>query len=214
MTLLVPPVCRIVADTFECVSGVADELRALGVQVEMVTLPAGDYDLGSGVLVERKTVADLHLSIERGRLWGQIGKLRIHARLLYLLVEGRDLDHGSLSPAAIRGACLGVIGQGVPLVRSEGSIDSALWLRLLALRIDGARFGRDRPSYAQRLKPGRELVREAMLAAVPGISTVGARALLEHFGSVSAVVAADEHNWTEVRGIGPKRAAALRAAIS
>ena len=67
MTLLVPPVCRIIADTFEGVSGVPDELRALGVQIEMVTLTAGDYDLGSGVLVERKTVADLHLNLERGR---------------------------------------------------------------------------------------------------------------------------------------------------
>ena len=179
----------------------------------MAALPAGDYDLGSAVLVERKTVADLHLSLERGRLWGQIGKLRAHARLPYLLVEGRDLDDGTLSSAAVRGACLGVVGQGVALIRSQDSIDSALWLRLLAARIGGARPGRDRPSYAQRLKRPSDLVPEAMLAAVPGISTVGARALLEHFGNVSAVLAASEHDWAEVRGTGPKRAPALRSAI-
>lgn len=206
--------CRIVADIFESASRVPDELRAAGVEVRMAALLAGDYDLGRAVLVERKTVADLHLSLERGRFWGQIGKLRARARLPYLLVEGRDLDDGTLSSAAVRGACLGVVGQGVALIRSQDSMDSALWLRLLAARIGGARPGRDRPTYAQRLKRPSELVPEAMLAAVPGISVAGARALLERFGSVSAIVAADECDWLDVPGIGPRRAAALRSAIS
>jgi ERCC4-type nuclease len=114
----------------------------------------------------------------------------------------------------VRGACLAVIGQGVALLRSADETDSAMWLRLLARRTAGDRLGRDRPVYAQRLKPPAELVSEAMLAAVPGISTVGARALLERFGSVTAVVAAKEEDWTQVSGIGPRRAAALRSAIS
>jgi ERCC4-type nuclease len=207
-------VCRIVADRFESPSGVPDALRAAGVEVQMMRLPAGDYDVGRGVLVERKTVPDFHLSLARGRLWAQMGLLRAHARLPYLLVEGRDLNEGSLSPSAVRGACLGVIGQGIALIRSEDSIDSAVWLRLLAQRVGHVRLGRDRPTYAQRLKPSPELIREAMLAAVPGISVTGARALLERFGSVAAVVAANERDWREVRGIGPRRAAELRSAIS
>jgi ERCC4-type nuclease len=205
---------RIVADTFESASGVPDALGTVGVDVRIARLSVGDYDLGGGVLVERKTVADLHLSLERGRLWRQVGELRARAQLPYLLVEGADLDDGSLSPPAIRGACLAVIGQGVGLIRSDSATDSALWLRLLAERIGGARPGRDRPAYAQRLKPGSQLVAEAMLAAVPGISVVGARALLQRFGSVAAVVAADDDDWLGVRGIGPRRAGALRAAIS
>lgn len=48
-----------------------------------------------------------------------------------------------------------------------------------------------------------------MLAAVPGISTTLARALLERFGSVAGVVAADPVEWLSVPGIGPERAHAL-----
>jgi len=210
----VSPVCRIVADSFERAGGVPDALRALGVTVELGGLPAGDYDLGSGVLVERKTVPDLHLSLERGRLWSQIGRLRRAAALPYLLVEGGDLDAGSIDPSSLRGACLAVVGQGVALIRSDDPSDSAMWLRLLAERVDGVRPARDRPAYAQRLKAASALVPEAMLAAVPGISVVGARALLARFGSVSAVLAAGESEWLQVRGIGPKRAEALRDAIS
>jgi ERCC4-type nuclease len=203
-----------VADAFESPSGVPEALATLRIDVHMARLSVGDYDLGDGVLVERKTVFDLHLSLERGRLWRQVGELRARARLPYLLVEGADLDDGSLSPSAIRGACLAVAGQGVALLRSHSATDSALWLQLLAERIGGVRPGRDRPAYAQRLKPSSQLVAEAMLAAVPGISVVGARALLQRFGSVAAVVAAKEDDWLGVRGIGPHRAAALRAAIS
>jgi len=214
VALPTPPVCRIVVDIFEPASGVPAELQALGVKVERVKLPVGDYDLGCGVLVERKTVADLHLSLGQGRLWSQIGRLRANAKLPYLLVEGRNLDEGGVPAAAIRGACLGVIGQGVALVRSMDAADSALWLRTLATRRAAVRLGRDRPVYAQRLKPEADLVREAMLASVPGISVAGARALLEQFGNVAGVVAANEDEWLRVPGIGPRRAAALRAAIS
>lgn len=214
MTLQSSQRAQILADTFEIPSGIPDALRRLGVTVEVLALPIGDYDLGGGALVERKTVADLHLSLERGRLWSQVGRLRSEARLPYVLVEGVSLDEGSLAPTAIRGACLGVIGQGIPLIRTYNCSDSAVWLKLLAYRVRGLRPGRDRPVYAQRLKPRRDLVPEAMLAAVPGISVIGARALLERFGSVARVVSARDAEWLEVRGIGPRRAAALRAAIS
>ena len=60
-----------------------------------------------------------------------------------------------------------------------------------------------------RPKPGDETA-EALLAAVPGISTTSARALLERFGSVAEVVAADPAEWLTVPGIGPERARALK----
>jgi ERCC4-type nuclease len=67
----------------------------------------------------------------------------------------------------------------------------------------------DRPRYAQQPQPAPAAAAEAMLAAVPGISTVRARALLSHFGGVAEVVAAGEEAWREVPGIGPTRAKAL-----
>ncbi len=73
----------------------------------------------------------------------------------------------------------------------------------------------DRPAYAQRPKAraGSEAA-EGVLAAVPGISTGSARALLARFGSVAAVVAAGREAWLEVPGIGPDRARALEEAFS
>jgi ERCC4-type nuclease len=207
------PVCRIVVDLNEGPSGIAERLRTLGGSVEVRRLKTGDYELDHGALVERKTVPDLHLSLERGRLWSQLGALRRAARLPYLLIEGGDVDRGSIGPDAIRGACLAVVGQGIPIIWSRDAADSARWLWLLAQRVGGVRPGRDRPAYAQRLKPPDELVREAMLAAVPGTSATTARALLAEFGSVDAVVAAGPKRWLRVRGVGQERARALARAL-
>ena len=48
----------------------------------------------------------------------------------------------------------------------------------------------------------------AGIALLP-VSSVGARRLLEHFGSLRAVFSADERELREVPGIGPVRGAAL-----
>jgi ERCC4-type nuclease len=207
------PVCRIAVDIHERRSGIGDRLREMGAEVAFRPLAVGDYDFATGVLVERKTTADLHLSLQRGRFWRQIGRLREAARLPYLLLEGERIDDRAIGREAIRGACLAVVGQGVPIIWSRDAADSALWLWLLAHRVGGLRPGRDRPAYAQRLKPPPALVSEAMLAAVPSISVGIARALLAEFGNLAAIVAAPPERWLDVRGFGVGRARALERAL-
>lgn len=189
---------------------VVRELVELGACVFIRALAAGDYDLGNGVLVERKAVRDLHLSIVEGRFWSQLGRLRSHSRRPYLLVEGHDLDAGPLSPAAVRGVILAAAEQGVLTLRSKDPRDSASWLIRAALR--GIRTFRapDRPLYAQRPKArSAQTAAEAMLAAIPGISSITARSLLAHFGTAEAVFRAAPQELLAVPGLGPVRAERL-----
>src|SRR5439155_20350242 len=72
---------------------------------------------------------------------------------------------------------------------------------------------RDRPPYAQRFNPARPHPAEAALAAAPGVSVRTARALLERFGSLADVLAADSTEWQSVVGVGPRRAASLRSMV-
>jgi ERCC4-type nuclease len=205
-----PAPVRIIVDVHERQSGIAETLAELGAEVEFASLPAGDYAVGADTLVERKRVLDLHGAVLKGRLWPQLGKLRAACAFPYLLVEGTDIDRGPLHHNAVRGVCLAAIDQGVALLRSGYQRDSALWIHRLAVRCQQVEPAAERPAYAQRPrpKPGAETA-EALLASVPGISTSSARALLDRFGSVAAVVAADPAEWLEVPGIGPERARAL-----
>lgn len=104
-----------------------------------------------------------------------------------------------------------MIDQGIALLRSGHQRDSALWIYRLAICCQQVEPATEKPAYAQRPlpKPGNETAEE-LLAAVPGISTTSARALLERFGSVAAVVTADPAEWLTVPGIGPERARALQ----
>jgi ERCC4-type nuclease len=201
---------KIIVDVHERQSGIAETLTELGAEIEVASLPAGDYAVGADTLVERKRVLDLHAAILKGRLWPQLGKLRAACAFPYLLVEGTDIDRGPLHANAIRGACLAVIDLGIALLRTGYQRDSALWIHRLAVRCQELEPAADRPTYAQRPrpKPGEETA-EALLSAVPGISTSCARALLARFGSVAGVVVAGPAEWLEVPGIGPERARAL-----
>jgi Fanconi anemia group M protein len=202
---------RIVVDVHEQQSGIADVLaHELGAEVEVASLPAGDYAVDADTLVERKRVRDLHSAVTKGRLWPQLAKLRAAVPFPYLLVEGTDIDRGPLSANAIRGACLAAIDQGIALLRSGQPRDSALWIHRLAVRSQRAEPPAERPAYVQRPKaPAGPEAAEALLAAVPGISATSARALLERFGSVAGVISAGPEEWRAVPGIGAERARAL-----
>jgi ERCC4-type nuclease len=198
----------ITADVFEDGSGIPARLQQLGAQVVVEPLPAGDYRIHGGVLVERKTVADLHGSLARGRLWSQVGRVRDTAALPFLFVEGEELDRGPRHPNAIRGCLLAVADLGVAVVRSRDPDDTALWLHRLAVR-QARRRSSARASQRQLQPPPGVTV----LSGVPGISDATARALLERFGTVERLLAAGPERWADVDGIGPVRAHALAAAL-
>jgi DNA excision repair protein ERCC-4 len=192
---------KIVVDVHERQSGIAETLAELGAEIEIASLPAGDYAVGAETLVERKRVLDLHAAVLKGRLWPQLCKLRAVCAFPYLLLEGSDIDRGPLHHNAVRGVCLAVIDQGIALLRSGYQRDSALWIHRLAVRCQEVEPAPERPAYAQRPrpKPG-EATAEALLSSVPGISSSCARALLARFGSVAGVVAASPAEWLEVPG--------------
>ncbi len=196
------------ADVFEEGSGVPSSLQRLGVRVVIEPLPAGDYRVEGGALVERKTVADLHGSLARGRIWSQIGRVRDAAALSFLFVEGDDLDNGPRHPNAIRGCLLAVADLGVAIVRTRDPADTALWLHRLAIRQRRRRSGLRPAKRPLRPPPG-----VAALIGIPGISEATARALIDRFGTVEQILAAGPEQWADVDGVGPVRAHALAAAL-
>lgn len=206
---------RILADVQEQRSGVPGLLAELGAEVEVLSLTAGDYVCGNDTIVERKAVLDLHSAVRRGHLWAQLATLRTACPFPYLLVEGHSIDGGGrgLHPNAIRGACLAAIDQGVALLLSDDRTDSARWLYRLAVRCQREGAPAELPPLVPRATIAPEAVPEAMLAAVPGISTVTAKALLERFGSLSSVATATPEALLEVTGIGKERARALLEAF-
>jgi DNA excision repair protein ERCC-4 len=202
----------VTADVYELQSGVPRRLEKLGVTVVRRRLPIGDYIVGQGAIVERKTVRGLHRSLVEGRLWTQLASVRRSATWPYLLIEGFDLTGGPLSYESVRGLWLTVAELGIDVLRSNDAEDTAAWLLRLASRRQEP-SSRDRPAYAQRFPRARPHPAEAALAAAPGVSVKTARRLLKRFGSLGEVVAAERDEWQSIPGVGPRRAASLASMV-
>ncbi len=155
-----------------------EELLRLGVTVEVESLEVGDYLVGERVGAERKTTRDLHRCVANRRLWRQAAGLRTDLARAYLIVEGADLDRGSISSVGIRSCLLTVAELGVTVVRSVSVSDTALWLSRMA-----ARHQRSKPRRVSRSLPhGAAPTPVNVLASLPGISRPTAASLLERFG--------------------------------
>jgi DNA excision repair protein ERCC-4 len=202
----------IVADVYERASGVPQLLRELGATVETRALTRGDYVVGPETIVERKSVGDLHATIDAGRFWSQMKKIRAAGRCPYLLLEGPSLYRGRVLESSVRSLCLAVSDLGITIIRTEDTRDTARWLTALAIRRqDGAI--RDRPTYAQRPQSVDVSPSEAALACAPGVSVETARSVLTRFGSLREVGDASLEDLQALPEVGIRRATAIAALI-
>jgi ERCC4-type nuclease len=193
-------------DHRESRSGIPRRLEKAGVPHLAVDLPVGDYVVSDRVIVERKTGADLAASIKDRRLFEQTERMAEAYPIVVLVVEGQPTH---ISEASWQAALGRAVLMGAGLVMTEDAEQTAGWLaRLYGLEGKGPSHARGRP---RSRRPTEDLARTAedLLQCLPGISTVGAARLLAHFGSLTAVFAADEDALREVAGIGPVRAGLL-----
>ena len=195
-------------------AGTADGSAAVEVEVE--ALDVGDYLVGPGAAVERKTGADFVASILDGRFAEQAAKLRATYEKVFWLIEGDPYagggEHGvALEPKMITGALshLAVV-EGATLVRTDSGEQTAALILSMAKRFqDGRRDLQLRPVKPQDPR----LLAEFIVCGLPRVGRAKARLLLERFGSVRGVVDASAEEIAAIRGFGKKTAAAIRAAL-
>jgi ERCC4-type nuclease len=197
----------IVCDVHEVRSAIPVHLAELGAEVEIRALKRGDYLVAVNALVERKTIADLHSSLARGRFWAQLAKIRV-ARRPYLLLEGRSVYEGAIAECAVRRLCLAVTDLGITIIRTENARDTAAWL--IDIAAGGAPVG-DRPIYAQRPRSRDDPPAVVALSAAPGVSVKTARSIVERFPTLMSVGKATRDDLRGVPGVGAKQAEAIFA---
>ena len=121
-----------------------------------------------------------------------------------LLIEGTaaDLRCSKMSGASLRAALATVsLFFGIPVLRSTNSAESAELLESIANQnATIANGGLPRMGVRPKGKRGLQL---HLLQGLPGIGPERAARLLDHFGSVRAVMAADAAELRTVPGIGP-----------
>jgi DNA excision repair protein ERCC-4 len=208
---------RVTVDDREARSGLAAAVGALWPAVYVGRLAVGDVEIGSRVVVERKTVADLVASLEDGRLFQQARALTQTAASPLLVVEGEDaLDAAVLTARSLRGVLLTLVtGFRLPVLRTGSVEETAVFVAHIAEQ-EARRAARWTGATGERPRAVPRPDRTALdvLGAIPGVADTRARRLLEQFGSVGAVLGAGPRELDEVPGVGPRTAAAVRRAAA
>lgn len=200
----------ITVDDRETASRVAERLHELGASITLERLESGDYAIGDRILVERKTVQDFMNTLVERDLFGQIRAMADAAPRPILVIEGEEDLYAvrNIHPNAIRGTLAAItVDMGVALIRTRDASDTAEMLYVLAQRERSER-GERKVHPKKSYRSVRE-EQEYALAAFPNVGLKSARLLLEHFGSLKAIVDAEPEELASVHGIGEKTAQAI-----
>lgn len=182
--------------------------------VQVERLAVGDYLVEERLLFERKTLPDLVASIKDGRLFAQGERLAKAVPRGALILEGTSSDLGAtrMSREAIQGALVSLaLFYDLPLLRATDPAETAR-LMLFAARQARA-FARGAIPRHGRRPRGKSRLQSHILQGLPRIGPERAKRLIDHFGSVEAVIAADAEALMQVRGIGAEVAEVIRWAV-
>ena len=201
----------VVVDDREQESEVINRLQTLDhLDVTVKRLTKGDYEVERRVTFERKTVIDFASSILDGRLFSQAARLASTGRSVAMIIEGSrdDLAATEMRRESLQGAMvsLTLIWQ-IPVLRSLSPTETADLILFAAQQLH-------RRSSGIVVRHGRKAKRKEklqlqILQGLPGIGPDRAKALLERFGSVRAVMTADPEDLSQLPGIGDKTAEAI-----
>ena len=201
---------RIVVDERERKSGIPDLLRAVGINLEIKTLPIGDYIVAPETIVERKSVSDLISSIFDGRLFDQCNRLKEHFTHPIILMEGNveEIEQIVENPLVFYGALSAVaIDFKIPIIPTPSATHTAKMLVSMCSRKDTLRG-----PFLKKIKKSDDMYRQqlSVLCSLPGIGEKLATRMLSKFGSPTKTLNASLADLAKIEGLGEARAKKIK----
>ena len=201
---------RIIVDERERKSGIPDLLKAVGMGVEMKTLPIGDYIVAPETIVERKSIKDLMASVFDGRLYDQCTRLKEHFAHPIVLIEGNvdEIEEITDNPLVFYGALSRVTLEfKIPIIPTPSASHTAKLLVALCSKKDGPKG-----PYLKKIKKSSNLETQQLstLCSLPGIGEKFAVRMLEKFGTPLKVFSATTSELSKVEGLGESRAKKIK----
>ena len=170
---------RIIIDERERKSGIPKLLKAIGVNVEIKTLPIGDYIVSHETVVERKSIHDLISSIFDGRLFDQCNRLKEHFQFPIILLEGNvdEIESITENPLVFYGALSTIaIDYKIPIIPTPNASHTAKLLVSLSSRKESVKG-----PLLKKIKKSNDIQKQqlAVLSRLPGVGEKTAIRMLE-----------------------------------
>jgi len=204
---------RIIVDERERKSGIPDLLKSVGLNVEMKTLPIGDYIVAPETVVERKSIRDLMSSVFDGRLFDQCSRLKEHFEHPIVLVEGNvdEIEEITENPLIFYGAISTVaLDFKIPVIPTPSAAHTAKLLVSMCSRKNSSHG-----PYMKKIRKSSDLQKQqlSVLCSLPGIGEKFAVRMLEKFGTPFKVFTATTAELSKVEGLGEARAKKIKKTL-
>ena len=205
---------RIIVDERERKSGIPGLLKSVGLNLEMKTLPVGDYIVAPETVVERKSIRDLMSSVFDGRLFDQCSRLKEHFQHPVVLMEGNvdELEEITENPLIFYGALSAVVLDfKIPVIPTPSAAHTAKLLVSMC-----SRKNTPKGLYLKKIKKSSDLKRQqlSVLSSLPGIGETFAVRMLEKFGTPLKVFTASASELAKVEGLGDARAKKIKKMLN
>jgi len=197
---------RIVVDEREKKSGIPGILKGIGINLEIKTLPIGDYIVAPETVVERKTISDLVSSVFDGRLFDQCNRLKEHYKFPILLIEGNidEIEELTENSLVFYGAISSVaIDFKIPVIHTPNASHTAKLLVSMCSRKDASKG-----PFIKKIRKSNDIQKQqlSMLCSLPGVGEKTAIRMLEKFGTPLRVLSSSTTELSKVSGLGEARA--------
>lgn len=201
---------RIIVDEREKKSGIPDLLKAVGIKIEMKTLPVGDYIVAPETVVERKSIHDLVSSIFDGRIFDQCARLKEHFEYPIFLIEGDvdEIEQITENPLIFYGAVSTIaLDFKIPTIPTPNATHSAKLLISLSSRKESAKG-----PFLKKIKKSTDLAHQQLLSlcSLPGVGEKTAIRMLQRFGTPLKVFTASTAELAKIEGLGAERAKKIK----
>ena len=201
---------RIIIDERERKSGIPKLLKSIGVNVEIKTLPIGDYIVSHETVVERKSINDLISSIFDGRLFDQCNRLKDHFQFPIILLEGDvdEIESITENPLVFYGALSTIaIDYKIPIIPTPNASHTAKLLVSLSSRKESIKG-----PLLKKIKKSNDVQKQqlSVLCSLPGVGEKIAIRMLEKFESPLKVLSASTKDLAKIPGLGESRAKKIK----
>ena len=204
---------RIVVDEREKKSGIPDLLKGIGINLEIKTLPVGDYIVAPETVVERKTISDLISSIFDGRLFDQCNRLKEHYQFPILLIEGNidEIEKLTENPFVFYGAISSIaIDFKIPIITTLDSFHTAKLLVAMCSKKE-----QSKGPFIKKIRKSNDIRKQqlSVLCSLPGVGEKTAIQLLKKFGSPLQVFSSSTTEIAKIKGLGKVRAIKIKKVL-
>ena len=201
---------RIIIDERERKSGIPKLLKSIGVNVEIKTLPIGDYIVSHETIVERKSISDLISSVFDGRLFDQCTRLKNHFQFPIILLEGNvdEIESITENPLVFYGALSTIaIDYKIPIIPTPNASHTAKLLVSLSSRKESIKG-----PLLKKIKKSNDVQKQqlSVLCSLPGVGEKIAIRMLEKFESPLKVLSASTKDLAKIPGLGESRAKKIK----